>query len=137
MTLPFDEADSIVRQEASRWGVRYDTAEDRRQDGWVILLENDPQHPALARTIIRRRLINRDRDSRTRKRGAGFAIGRLDAGWDEEIGFCPEEQLVQDIAQAQLLKVLNFQTLGGSRQAVHQAITRAKRRWEKTRRSHD
>lgn len=137
MNLSFEEADAIVHQEASRWGLRYDTTADRRQDGWVILLENDPLQPALARTIVRRRLINRDRDNRTRKRGAGFAIGRLDAGWDEEIGFSPEEQLVNTITQKQLLKALDFHTPTGSRQAIHQATSRAKRRWEKLRKAHD
>lgn len=135
MLDPVDAAE-IVQQEASRWGLWYDTTEDRQQDGWVILLEYRPTQPALARTILRRRLRNRDRDTRARKRGAGFATGRLDAGWEDEIGFCPEAQLVDNITKKQLIAALDFHT-AGSRQAAHQAITRAKTRWTRLRRPFD
>lgn len=135
--IPIAEAVEIIRQEAHRWGLRYDEAEDRRQDGWVILLENNPNTPPLARTIIRRRLHNRERDQRTRKRGAGFAFGRMDAGWEDSVGVFPGDEIIDGIAQKQLLLALDFRAPQGSRQAVHQSIQRARSRWERLRRPHD
>jgi hypothetical protein len=134
--ISFDEADTIVRQESRRWA-GYSEPADRRQDCWVILLEHDPSDPALARTILRRRLANARRDASARKRGAGFAIGRLDAGWDEEIGTNPTDEIENRIARKEVLTALNYKTFTGSRQAIHQAISRAKSRWARLRKPFD
>lgn len=140
--ISFADAERILWQEARRAARnsprRFDVdTEDRQHDGWIILLESDPATPELARTIVRRRLRNRERDSQARKRGGGFAIGRLDAGWEEAVGYCPENQIVDAIDTQRVARQLNFSVLGTSRQALHQAISRAKKRWLRIRRPFD
>jgi hypothetical protein len=134
--ISLEEAESIVKSEAYRAGRWAGEYQDRIQSCWVILLEQKPQDPALAVTILRRRLQNIKRYRRTRKRGHGAAIGRLDAGWDEQIGEDPTPDLEQRLSQEQVVRALNFK-VSGSRQAQHQSIARAKKRWEKIKRPYD
>jgi hypothetical protein len=135
--ISLDEAESIVKSEAYRFRWRTVEVADRVQDGWVILLEHQPNDPALARVIIRRRLQNIQRSRQTAKRGAGMAIGRMDAGWDEEIGEDPTEPTEKNIAAQQLAQALGFQPTGASRQSLQQSIARAKKRWERIKRPYD
>lgn len=132
------DLDAVVRQEAARW--YYAEFEDRCQDGWVILLEEAPDAPpALVRSVLRRRLANRSRDANTRKRGRGFAVGRLDAGWADDAAFAhdPTREIVNQIAAREVLRALNFVSFSASRQAIHQAISRAKTRWARLRKPFD
>ena len=132
--IPLQDATAIVRGEARRF--RFNEFEDLCQDGWVILLEHNPSDPALARIILRRRLTNHNRSLSASKRGAGMAVGRMDAGWEDEIGEDTTADTIHNIAVSQLSAALNFKC-SGSRQALHQSIARARARWERIKRPHD
>lgn len=145
--IPVEEAREIIKEEASRaraleklggrssWWLS--NVADWRQDGWVILLEQDPHEAPLARVVLRRRFSNKLRDARASKRGGGAAVGRMDAGWDEDLGEDSSDVLLDAIALKQLL-ALDFKPSGGAtRQAQHQATRRSVERWERKKRPYD
>lgn len=146
--IPVEEAAPILAEEARRIRAREKRAkgggswwmtslEDWKQDGWVILLEQDPHEAPLARVVLRRRLANKLRDACANKRGDGVAVGRMDAGWDEDLGEDPSGVLLDAIAIKQLLDSGFKPSTGDSRQAQHQARQRALARWSRKKRPYD